>query len=201
MPALAEAEPRVEIIEEPGPLEGLAAAWNGLAERFQTPLLRHEWFAACSEAFCPPNRLHTVVVRTNGEVTGIAPLMKVNLGGIDTLQLLGSLRLYEPSGLLYRDAASLHELIAGTLGSGEPVLLRRIPADSPVVPLLRGHGGGRRVLVVRSSPGSPWLPLPADWAEFESQMSSCSRARLRTARRPAAALGRVRLQTPRPEPT
>ena len=71
MPALAEAEPRVEIIEEPGPLEGLAAAWNGLAERFQTPLLRHEWFAACSEAFCPPNRLHTVVVRTNGEVTGV----------------------------------------------------------------------------------------------------------------------------------
>src|SRR5207247_7341021 len=76
--AVAMVGPGVEIIAEPLGLKPVAAAWNGLADRFQTPLLRHEWFAACAEAFCPPDRLHTVMVRRGGDVTGMPPLVKVS---------------------------------------------------------------------------------------------------------------------------
>src|SRR5581483_9794968 len=120
----------IEIVDRLEGLHALADAWNRLAEGFPSPLLRHEWFVSCAEAFCPPHRLSIAVVRSQRDVTAIAPLVSVRRAGTERLELLGCSPLFEPSGFLYAGAAPMEELVDGVLGLGKPLLLRRIPSES-----------------------------------------------------------------------
>ena len=81
----------IQVLTNASDVCSLGPAWNQLAERFGSPLLRHEWFASCAEAFCPPARLQLLVARDgNGEVSGIAPLALGDLEGTEALEILGS---------------------------------------------------------------------------------------------------------------
>src|SRR5262245_28966273 len=105
----------IEIIREAQRLDAIAPAWNELAGRFETPLLRHEWFVSCARAFCPPGRLAIVAVHYGGGLAAIAPMTLLRCNGLPTLQLLGSSFLSEPGGFLYRNEDCLQELLNSLL--------------------------------------------------------------------------------------
>jgi len=190
----------IETLCDAGNIKSLEYVWNNLASRFQNPLLRYEWFAACAEAFCPSSRLAVVAVRSRGEIAAIAPLTQVRRGGVDTLELLGSSFLNEPSGFIYRDAESLAELVLAVIKMRKPVLLRRLSADCPELGALKNACRGRAFCTIRNSSGSPFIPITTDWAAFSNSISARRRSDLRRAQRRAEALGNVRFEILSPEP-
>jgi CelD/BcsL family acetyltransferase involved in cellulose biosynthesis len=192
--------PRVEIVRTESGLHALADEWNAIAGQFATPLLRHEWFAACAAAFCPPGRLTVVVIRFDGEIAAIAPLVAVRQGGVERLELLGTSFLFEPSGFLYTDRDALRELLHALMAMKRPLLLRRLPAESPEVEVLREVCREFSVFAIPTPSGSPWLPITGSWDAYEASLSSSIRSNFRRARRRAEAFGMIHFELSAPAP-
>jgi CelD/BcsL family acetyltransferase involved in cellulose biosynthesis len=180
----------IETIDTVAGLERIADAWRSLACGFSSPLLQYEWFLAGAKAFCPPDKLDILVKRANGRISAIAPLALVKEHTKGRLEILGTEILCEPSGLLYDSEAEVAALIDHIIAQRKPTVLRRLPADSPVVGLLEAKHKGLGFQAERSS-GSPWLPIILPWNEFEQSISAKNRYTLRRARKRADALGTV----------
>ncbi len=189
-----------EIVRELSDLKGLAVAWNELAERLGTPLLRYEWFAACAEAFSPPRRLAVAVARSQGKPVAIAPLASISESGVETLQFLGASFLSEPSGLIYEDEDALEEVLDAVLALRTPVLFSRLRASTPEIEVLRRICQGRALVAFRNTAGSPWIPIATTWSDFETSISSKRRASFRRAWRRAEAAGKVEFEIASPAP-
>ena len=69
--------PSVEVISDPAAFAGMESEWNETVERagIEHPFLRHEWLCTWWDCFGAGRRLHIVVVRSNGRIMAIAPLM------------------------------------------------------------------------------------------------------------------------------
>ncbi|MGH2569550.1 MAG: GNAT family N-acetyltransferase, partial [Bacteroidota bacterium] len=171
--------------------QNLGEQWNALASRFQTPLLRHEWFAACVEGFCPPDKLALFVLSDRHDVSAIAPFALVQTAAGERLEFLGATILGEPSGFLYRDEDSLQALLKAVFLLEKPILVARVPEQSLEARHMDTMLRGARGFTVKRSSGSPWIPLNGTWGEFEGRMSSSRRSSLRRLRRRAESLGRV----------
>ncbi|HZR47862.1 MAG TPA: GNAT family N-acetyltransferase [Candidatus Manganitrophaceae bacterium] len=188
----------VEIVDRLEGLHALADSWNRLAEGFGSPLLRHEWFVSCAEAFCPPHRLFVAIVRSKGEVTAVAPLVSVRRTGTERLELLGCSPLFEPSGFLYAGAGPLEELVDGLLDLKMPLLLRRVPSESREALLLQSPDHARGYLMIKETEGTLWLSCAEGWADFEAGLSSSRRAGFRRAKKRAEGAGKVRFEVVSP---
>lgn len=189
----------IEIIQSTDELESLEGAWNNLANRFPTPLLRHEWFVAAARAFCPPGRLSVVIAHHNGTLTGIAPLV-AGTSATDSLELLGGAHLYEPSGFLYQNEEGLRELVSGIRALRRPVFLNRLAHGSREVQVLSEACRTRALFSTKTADGAPWLPISGTWTDFEAQLSSHRRYTLRRARKRAEELGPVTMEILSPLP-
>lgn len=194
-------EETVEIIRSRGALEALAVEWDALADSMGTPLLGHAWFLSCSEAFYREDELFVVTVRVRGVLVGIAPLVAVERAGIRRLELMGVSYLYEPSGLLYRSEEGLDALVRAVVNTGRPVVLSRLPSDSPIIPRLRHIARGRGLVVARPAAGAVAVPIASGWEEYVARLSSRRRYDLRRARQRAEEAGKVtvRIFCPRPD--
>jgi len=190
----------IEIISETSGLSRIAESWNSLAAPFQSPLLRCEWFIACAKAFCPPGKLAVVTVKTNGEISAIAPLTLMERGGIETIEILGGSFLNEPSGLIYRDEESLEELLEAILQLRRPMLLSRLHPEKRELTFLKGLSQKRIWYTIRDTSGTPWLPINTGWAQFEASISASRRASMRRARRRAEESGSVSFEILSPDP-
>ena len=190
----------IEIISDLNEMQSLAAAWNALADWSKNPLLRHEWFAACAEAFCEPGQLRIAISKTTGGIAAIAPLALTQRHGLEGLEILGASLLGEPGGFIYREKESLEESIHGVIKMGRPVLLSRLRCESPEVSVLQRAKNKGAFIIVRDSVGSPFLSLAAEWAEFEARMSSRHRYDLRRARKRAEEVGQVSYEIVSPGP-
>jgi CelD/BcsL family acetyltransferase involved in cellulose biosynthesis len=189
-----------EVIDDLTGLHSLAEEWNSLAARFNTPLLRHEWFAACAEACCPPGRLSILIIRSQQELRAIAPLVLIQRDGIERLEEpLGS-ALGEPGGLIYRDEAALRELVRAMVALRRPIVLAKLPSASPAVSVLGELCRGKGMLSIRDAPACPWLPITSSWAEFEAKMSSSRRYNLRRKYKLAEKSGPVEVEIISPTP-
>lgn len=190
----------VEIIENPQDLEDLACEWNSLAEPFKTPLLRHEWFYCCAKSFYSSKELCVFLIRSGGRITAIAPLVATRSGLAQRLQLLGSSYLFEQSGFLYKDWASLRALIQEIIQNKKALILEKIAADSLIPKILPQVCQKRALLSVRKSNGSPWLPMKGSWLEFEAGLSARRRSDFRRALRRAKRHGEVAFEILSPTP-
>jgi CelD/BcsL family acetyltransferase involved in cellulose biosynthesis len=188
------ADTTIETISSLERLNDLHEAWNRLAERFRTPLLSHEWFSSCAAAFCPPGRLHVLVLRSNGDVRAIAPMVRVNRLGIDYLEMLGAGCLMEPTALLFEDAASCERLVDALFDLGSPLFLMRMLSDPDMEAAVRAAAEKKSFLVVENANASPWLPIASSWDQFEKRMTRHWRHSLRRRRRRLEEVGRVALE-------
>lgn len=189
----------INIIQDQDALKNLSASWSALEGKSRTPLLRHEWFMACAQAFCPPDRLAVITYCEEGKIAAIAPCVMSRRGKLDRIEILGSSVLCEPTGFLYRDEESLKKLFGGLLAMDKPIVLRRLRAD--VAGLLLEHClyDEPGYLSFNTPSASPWISIRSAWPDFEKQLSAKRRSTLRRAWRHAETMGKVTFEIVTPD--
>jgi CelD/BcsL family acetyltransferase involved in cellulose biosynthesis len=179
-------------------LEALGAEWDVLAAPRLLPMLSHAWVLACAETLYREDDLHVVTVRVDGVLVAVAPMIVRRSAGVEHLGLIGSSFLFEPSGLLYDSDDSLRMLVRAIVGAGKPVVLSRIPSQSPIIPEFKA---GHRLVIAKMVVGTLGVPISSDWDDYIAHLSSRRRYDMRRARRRAEEAGKltVRVYSPRPE--
>jgi CelD/BcsL family acetyltransferase involved in cellulose biosynthesis len=159
-------------------LRHLPDSWNELRGSFGGPLHELDWAQACIDAF----RLdpYIVAVGPPERPRALAPLALVS----GRAESIGVRHLSEPLDCLFRDEAAAAELAVALARLRRPLLLRRVPTDSPVLPALR-RALGRTLIVERPNDSCPVLALDESWVEPEARLSSRRRSDIRRARRHA----------------
>jgi CelD/BcsL family acetyltransferase involved in cellulose biosynthesis len=148
-----------------------------------------EWAAAWSQAYGTTYRLDpSLTERASGEA--ILPLVRHRRRPW-RLEMLSARELGEPMDVLAADAAAVESLLTDLARQRQSLDLRRVPAESRLVPAVRRAYRGRGAVVVRPSDGSPTMAIDPTWAEPERHMSKRRRQDLRRAARRAEELGTV----------
>jgi len=191
----------IEVIDDLERLPGLEEAWAALGVRFPTPLLQFEWFVSCAEALYRPGQICVVTLLDNGRVTAIAPLARVQRRYGQWLEVMGSTRLYEPTGLLYETHAALGELTRCLTSLGYPLALGRLSTDSPLLKEGPSWEINRQGLWLRR-PGanSCALSLQSGWEAIWRGMSKSRRTDFRRLKRRADEKGGYHMDTFTPSP-
>ena len=189
---------RAWIVRALGEIDELAAPWNSLGGEGGCPHLSHAWVRACAASFAGSGELSVVVVGAPNALA-LAPLIRRD-DVVPRLELLGVDELGEPSDLLAADPSALALLADALVRTGQPVHLKRIPADSATVPALRRAYRGRGVVISRPHAAYPWIPLDATWTSPEERLSARRRSDVRRARRIAAGMGPVSIEVVSPAP-
>ncbi len=180
-------------------LRELRSDWQALADVARSPLLDHAWFDACAKYLHANDTLHVLVqYDASDTVTAIAPLVRIERERRSWLEFLGSAQLYEPSGMLYRDPATLPALYKAVSGTRWPVQLRRLSADPDhrsLAPQRRWQSG----LWMRAMTApTAVLDLQDGWDAFYATLSSRRRYDHRRAQKRAANFGTVQFQAYQP---
>jgi hypothetical protein len=155
-------------------LRRLPESWAGLAGSLGGPTEERAWSQSAVEAL----GLDVRAVAVDG---ALAPL-----AAFDGRLEQAAAPLYEPVDLLWRDAPALDELARALARLRCPVLLRRLPADSPAIRALR-RAFVRGYVVERPAGSCPVI-------EPRLGLSARLRSDLRRARRRAEALGAVEVE-------
>jgi CelD/BcsL family acetyltransferase involved in cellulose biosynthesis len=189
----------LRIVRDIAGLDELADAWAELAPRTDVgPTAQLAWIRACAESFSGDGRLRVVVVEDGGRVDAIAPFALSGDGS--RLELLGAAQLYEPTDILARDEPSRRRLATALASLGWPLVLGRVPADSPTIPALREAFRRRGAVVVRDEGGAPRIVLDDTWSNPEGHLNSGRQSDIRRARRRAEKLGPLRVEILHPSP-
>ncbi len=187
----------LKLIDTWDEFQSLRAAWNHLADRQRSPLLRHEFFSAALSASQAAPAIYVLVKK--GEPAAIAPFECVGSRGVSRYRSIGR-DLHEPSQLLYSGLAPLEELLAELRQIGRPILLSRVPANGPETVALRSALGYGDFMHVSDGGTSPAVPLYGGFEEVLSRISSSRRADIRRKLRLAEKLGPVTMTAIAPEP-
>jgi CelD/BcsL family acetyltransferase involved in cellulose biosynthesis len=147
----------IRVVSDRGSLEALEAGWTALSEGRSLPTTGFPWARACSEAFTDEYDLNVVVVEApGGRPVAIAPLALRR--GSHCLEFLGAAHLDEPMDCPCEQGAVdllAHALIA----QRRPLLLRRMPSESTLVPALRRARGSTAAVLSRGAGASPRIEL------------------------------------------
>jgi CelD/BcsL family acetyltransferase involved in cellulose biosynthesis len=186
----------IAVVRDPVALTRLWRGWDRLAAN---PMQHSSWIRAWLETFEPAYEAHIVVAGPLEQPRAIAPLV-ARRGRLGRLELISVRELGEPVGVLSDgDSESLAEVGRALIELGEPLILQRLAAQSPLVAALRSQPA--RTLV-RERPSVPYsyVDLDRSWAEQEGRVSARRRADLRRKRRAAEKLGPLALEDCRPAP-
>jgi CelD/BcsL family acetyltransferase involved in cellulose biosynthesis len=179
----------LQVISDTARFDALEQEWNALAERFQTPLLRHEWFAACFKAFGEGKELAVFTVRENGTLRAAAPFIVDRDAIVPKLMALGH-ETTEPHAFLFADEASLRALADGILRHRLPLVMPRLRADGPELRALQAATGWRGAWFTRAgNTATATVPLSCDFTTFESRMASADCSNIRRRRKLAERTG------------
>lgn len=191
----------VHILESLDGLARLRDEWNALAERCRAPLVDHDWCLSCAEALHSGHALRVVTIREAGVLEAVAPLVVESGAGGPRLMLLGGSRLYEPGGWLFSSDRLLAHLAPAVTAIGLPLLLHRVPAESPICTVLPQITKHRAVTVVRAAASSLGVATRGSWAEYYGSLSSRITVNLPRLRRKAErALGPMTVTRLSPNP-
>jgi CelD/BcsL family acetyltransferase involved in cellulose biosynthesis len=170
--------------------QALRESWNRLADLSPSPLMRHEFFAACLAVSRPDRSPAIFVLSEHGQPSAIAPLERVRQAGASRLQPIGR-DLHEPFGFLFRDRDALRNLLLAVRRTKHPLLLARIGADEAEEQVLQSIRRPGDLVIPRDGGASPYLALQGGFEGFERRLSSARRADLRRKQRRAERLGPV----------
>jgi CelD/BcsL family acetyltransferase involved in cellulose biosynthesis len=187
---------RITIVEDLREFAEVAPGWERLEQRASTPMQTALWSRTAAEALCSPGRLKVVVLGDLDEPRAITPLARAGVRA----ELIGSAELGEPADLLFSDEQAVEEMARALADLKLPLLLRRLPGDSPSVDALRTAHRRRAGVVVRQVPGAPTIPLSPGWTAPEGLLSKRRASDMRRARRRAEAVGPVSFEVLTPTP-
>lgn len=179
-------------------LESLRDDWDALAAARRSPLLEHDWFLSCAEAFHGNRALSIVIVRDRDRLVGVAPLVEEAMPAGRRLVLLGASTLYEPCDWLHETAAAAAALANRVMSIGAPLVLQRLPKDSATVTAVRT---ATRLTVVRDTAPSLGVRTQGSWQSYLQGLSGQIKSNLKRVRRKAeAALGPMTVDRVHPGP-
>jgi CelD/BcsL family acetyltransferase involved in cellulose biosynthesis len=181
-------------------LDDIAPFWQALEGYITSPIQQCIWSESCCATLPLNGELHFVVVKTGSQTGAIAPLVRAK-GVLGRLEHLGVKILREPADLVFSDAVALKNLANALLRLGSPLLLERIPVDSPTVAAIREAYHGRGLVLIRRAQPYPRILLHQGWREPESQLNSGRRSDLRRAARNAEKIGPLSYQILSPTPS
>ena len=190
----------IEIIQNKNALNSIASQWNERAKPFKSPLLSYEWFLSCTEAFYREEDIRVVVVRSGDNISAIAPLVIVKRNGIKWLELIGVSFLYEPCGLLYDSEDSLRALLKAILELRYPILLQRVPFNSPVARELSALTKFKGIFVNRATSSSAYISINSDWEAYYTSISSQRRYDYRRKQKRVKKKGEISMEIFYPDP-
>ncbi len=170
----------VAVVRSIGELERLAPDWANLSQRFQSPLLDHDWFACAAAAFHRESDLRVVTIRHHGVLTGVAPL------AVDPVHrymvLIGSTVLHEPSGWLHASDEALRALARSVSAIGDVVVLSRVASGASFCDALSRTLRWRAAVITRNTSTSFMVPTDRPWDDYVSSLSATTVRKLTAAR-------------------
>lgn len=187
------------LVENLDDLARYADAFERLEGRAGTPMQGYAWTRACAEAFGADGRLRVVVIEDGSGIAAVAPLVS-RPEVLDRLELLGMHELSEPQEFLFTDAAALARVAEALVELRIPLILDRLPADSPMVDALHDAYRGSGFVVSRPAHGWPYVTLDATWAQPDRHLNAGRRSDLRRARRILEKTGPVAFEFLSPSP-
>jgi CelD/BcsL family acetyltransferase involved in cellulose biosynthesis len=187
---------RAHVLTDPTEVAEAAARWDALPGS-TGPVGGSAWVRAWLATYSDRYRLAAVVAARAGEPTAALPLVRWRRRPW-FLETMGVRELLEPTDARGADPAALRA-VAGELARLRlPLRLKRLPADSPLLPVLRTAFGRRALVLSRGVTGTPTIALDDTWRAPESHFSSRRRQDFRAARRRADKLGEVHLTVEEP---
>ena len=176
---------RVQLIRSCAALATLRNEWDGLARPAASPLLEHDWFISCAEAFHGSDDLRVITVWDGDTLVAAAPLVSEKTSSGPRLTLLGASRLYEPSGWLFTSEDALLTLVTETRRARLPLLVQRVPAGSPLCNAVARVNRGRAVTFIRESSPALGIATRGDWNSYYRGLSTRITSNLPRVRRKA----------------
>jgi CelD/BcsL family acetyltransferase involved in cellulose biosynthesis len=177
----------------------LTLAWARL-ERFATlPTQSAEFIAALAETMLAGTPVRLFEAAGPDGVEALLPLCH-GPGRFDRWRMPGAEEVFEPGDALCRDAAAASRLAEALAAESRPIELARIPAASPLIPVLKAAMKGRGHVSVRPATASPTIALGPEWREPESRFNARRRSDFRRAVRRAAEFGAVACEMLAPSP-
>jgi CelD/BcsL family acetyltransferase involved in cellulose biosynthesis len=190
-------EPRVTVVDDYDEFVGLEREWNEAVARARIshPFLRHEWVRTWWDSFGSSNRarearlqLHIVVVRNEGGIVGIAPLMRENVVmyglPVRRLALLANDHTPRTDFVTVGTEDDVYRAIWSVLRSemdGWDVLqLTQLPRTSPTISAMSRLASAEHLPIGTWRGGdSPYLELVGTWESYWTTLSSKFRSNLR----------------------
>lgn len=180
----------VQLITDTGEFAALESDWNDAVERsgLAHPFLRHEWMRAWWECFGGSHQLHVLVVRFDGRIGAVAPLMseRSQMYGVPIrrLRLMHNDHTPRADFIVAERAAESYQAIWEALKRDDEqwdvLQLGQLPDESPTREWFRRTAAvaGRATGVWQSS-ASPYLRLRADWEAYAATLTPKFRQNLR----------------------
>ena len=178
------------VISDLGQLEALAESWDSLAAQESSPTRHFDWLRACAATFIAGRALHVLTVGGAAELAAVLPLVR-QVGRLGRLHLIGAAEIDEPMDVLARDMAAVDALAEALWQLKRPLLLKRLPEESPLLAAIPRAYRGRGVVIWRREASCPWIPLDRTWQEPERHLNARRRSDLRRAWRVAEREGGV----------
>jgi CelD/BcsL family acetyltransferase involved in cellulose biosynthesis len=191
---------KCRIVDDLAGIVRLQAGWESLSPALRSPMETFGWSAAAAAGLSEAPPPQFLVAEHHGSIRAIAPLAACRGLAFGRLEMLGMDVLNEPGDLIYADHESLHAVVRRAVAFGRPIVLGRLPAESPTIKSFQQAAKGRGKVIVRRRPSCPYVPLDESWLEPERHLSSRRRSDLRRARRRAEQQGDVRGEIISPTP-
>lgn len=203
---LAETEYCVEVISDYDTLVRLQPAWDALVAKIDDdhPFLSHAWVCSWWECFGAGHELRIVVVKSDSEIVGIAPLMvsPIRVYGLKLRRLGFLLNDHTPrfGFLLSRDCPlaacrALWTAVRDKTGQWDLLELRQLVTGAPTSECLSqmARADGYHV-GIRHLGDSPYLPLKGKWERYYEQLSRNHRTKIRKGLNRLARQGSVQME-------
>jgi len=156
-------------------------SWPTLRGEHAMPMQTHAWMNARRRALRLPH-LPLLAIRDDAGIQAIAPFIRVGHW------LREFPAMFEPSDLVWGDVGHLQRLVDSLARQSLPIVLDRLPVDSPTLGTVRRAFAGRGAVFVRTAMATPYLDL-REYGPDALPLTSGWQSDLRRFARKARALG------------
>lgn len=188
--------PGAEALRAGGPLH---AAWQRLELDASLPTQAWRFGAALAGTLLGPEQIEVFAATQDGVIAALLPLCRAS-NPFARWRMAGARELFEPGDVLGHDYAALTRLADALAAQGRPLVFDRLPARSPLLPLIERAMHGRAWTSVRPAMPSPTIALDLGWRSPEACFNSGRRSDFRRYARRAAEQGAVTYEVVSPSP-
>jgi CelD/BcsL family acetyltransferase involved in cellulose biosynthesis len=177
----------------------LGDAWERLESRATLPTQGLAFATSLARTLLAGTLVEVFVGRGRGGIRALVPLCRGE-GWRARWRMAGAREVFEPGDALCDGDDGARALAKALAAQPRPLVLDRIPAQSPLIPALRQALRGRALISLRAATPSPFITLDARWQQPEACFNAGRRSDFRRAARKAAALGPVFHEVVAPDP-